>query len=163
MPIRESGGLCEVRGAMFGLPGSGPHISRIERRRGSLAAMGKPRDVRRRAGGSGQAGAMAINVEKAGEWPKRVAEGCARRRRQWRRLRRDEVCGAEHADCGAVGLKSGEQWMADAAAGEDDCGAHDVSQRKEREAKGWTMPMRRMRPPQSGHVKAAQVLTGASS
>ena len=28
---------------MIGLPESGPHISRIERRRGSLAAMGKAR------------------------------------------------------------------------------------------------------------------------
>ena len=31
--LRESGGLCEVRGAMTGLPESGPHISRIERSR----------------------------------------------------------------------------------------------------------------------------------
>ena len=38
---RESGGLCEVRGAIWEVDGSGRHISRIERSRGSLAAMGK--------------------------------------------------------------------------------------------------------------------------
>jgi hypothetical protein len=61
-------------------------------------------------------------------------------------------------------LKRDEQWMADATAGEDDCGAHDVSQRKERAAKGGTTPTRRMRAPQSGHDQASQILTaGASS
>jgi hypothetical protein len=41
---------------MFGLRGSGPHISRIERSRGSLATMGKARLVvvwRRAAMGAG--------------------------------------------------------------------------------------------------------------
>ena len=39
------------------------------------------------------------------------------------------------ADWGAVDLKRDEQRMTDAAAREDDCGGHDVSQRKEWEAK----------------------------
>lgn len=109
MASLESGGLCDVRGAMFGLPGSGPHISRIERRRGSLATMGKARlvaDWRKAAAG---AAALVGGDENSAGWREAIETGGVRGRLSWERRQDDDDCRARGARGRSVGTWCDEQ------------------------------------------------------
>ena len=115
---------------------------------------------------------MGGGCEQAGRWrstPRRLE-----RRRRGRRKgalaafdNRDGCVEAkgrgEGASWGAAGLVRAGQWMMDAAAGEDDCAAHDVSQKKGERLMGEATPIRRMKAPQSGHCRATQVWAAGGS